>query len=171
MKTKIFILIATLFSFYAVGAKAQSMTDGQIAEILEEANEAEIDAAKIAKDDARNKEVKDFAKHMLSQHEVNKKDAKKIVKKADIDQESSQWSKALKEDAKNKKSLLKKQTNTTFDKTYIDQQVSMHQQLLNDLDQKYIPQAKNPEFKAHLQSTRTHVSEHLERAKSLQSKL
>lgn len=169
MKTK--ILTAAVLSLLAFGAHAQTMTDGQIAEILQTANEAEIDAAELAKDDAKNKEVKDYAKHMISQHEVNKKDAKKIVKKADIDMEKSDWSKALKEDAKNKKSLLKKQKDVAFDKMYIDQQVSMHQQLLNDLDQKYIPQAKNPEFKAHLQSTRTHVNEHLERAKSLQTKL
>ena len=101
----------------------------------------------------------------------NNKEMDKVTKKHDIDDEDSDISKAIKEDGKNKRDLLKKQKDLAFDKMYIEQQVTMHQQLLNDLDQKYIPAAQKPEFKAHLQTTREHVSQHLQKAKELQAKL
>ena len=173
MKSKLLALTIalSLSTVFAVAAHAQSLNDHQIAEIMEEANEAEIDAAKLAKDDAKNGEVKEFAKHMIEQHKMNEKDMKKIVKKNDIDGEKSEMSKALEADAKEKRKMLKKQKDMAFDKMYMEQQVAMHTQLLNDLDQKFIPAAQKPEFKAHLQATRDHVSKHLETAKSIQAKL
>jgi putative membrane protein len=108
---------------------------------------------------------------MIAEHKMNNKDMKKAVKAANIDPEKSEMSKALKEDAKDKKKLLKKQKNMAFDKMYMEQQVTMHTQLLNDLDSKFIPAAQKPEFKAHLQATREHVSKHLEEAKAIQAKL
>ncbi len=171
MKIKFLLLTLVLTSAFSFAAHAQTMNDHQIAEILEEANDAEIDAAKLAKDDASRKEVKNFAKHMIDEHKKNEKETKKIVKKNDIDPEESQWSKTLKENAKANKDMLKKQKGAAFDKMYMEQQVSMHQQLLNDLDQKFIPNATKPEFKTHLQATREHVSKHLEKAKEVQAKL
>lgn len=171
MKIKFLLLAVALSSVFAISVHAQALNDHQIAEIMEEANDAEIDAAKLAKDDAKNAEVKEFAKHMMDEHKMNNKEAKKVVKKNDIDPEKSEMSKALKEDAKNKRAVLKKQKNMNFDKMYMEQQVSMHTQLLNDLDQKFIPAAQKPEFKAHLQATREHVSKHLEQAKAIQAKL
>jgi putative membrane protein len=171
MKIKFFILALALSSTFAVSVHAQALNDHQIAEIMEEANDAEIAAAKLAEDDAKTAEVKQFAKHMIEQHKMNNKDMKKVVKKNDIDPEKTAMSKAIEEDAKNKKSLLKKQKDLAFDRLYMEQQISMHTQLLNDLDQKFIPAAQKPEFKAHLQATREHVSKHLEEAKAVQAKL
>ncbi len=171
MKIKFLLLAAILSSVVSISAHAQALNDHQIAGILEEANEAEIDAAKLAKDDAKNKEVKEFAKHMIEEHKKNMKETDKVAKKNDIDDEDSEMSKAIKEDGKNKRAVLKKQKDLAFDKMYMEQQVTMHQQLLNDLDQKFIPAAQKPEFKAHLQATREHVSKHLQMAKDLQAKL
>ena len=107
MKSKLLALTIalSLSTVFAVAAHAQSLNDHQIAEIMEEANEAEIDAAKLAKDDAKNGEVKEFAKHMIEQHKMNEKDMKKIVKKNDIDGEKSEMSKALEADAKEKRKM------------------------------------------------------------------
>lgn len=172
MKLKIWILaLLVSIAVFSFVSQAQNLSDHQIAEILEEANDAEIEAAKLAKGDATNKEVKEFAKHMIEQHKKNNKETKKVVKKADIDPEESEISKAIKADAKNKKDILKKQRDLAFDRMYMEQQVSMHQQLLNDLDQKYIPAAQNPDFKNHLKVTREHVSQHLEKARALEAKL
>lgn len=168
---KSFLLTFALLSLLSIQVHAQALNDHQIAEILEEANDAEIDAAKLAKSDATNKEVKEFAKHMLEEHKKSNKDTKRVVKKNDIDPEESAMSKAIKEDGKNKRDMLKKQKALAFDKLYMDQQVSMHQTLLNDLDQKFIPAAQKPEFKTHLEATRVHVNAHLEKAKAIQAKL
>lgn len=172
MKIKLVLLSLVLTSLFSVTAHAQALNDHQIAEVMEEAKDAEIDAAKMVKKETNNKAVRDFANHMIVEHEKNLKETKKIAKKNDIDPEDSEMSKAVEADAKNKKKMLKEQKNkVAFDKMYLEQQVSMHTQLLNDLDQKFIPAAQKPEFKAHLQATREHVSKHLEMAKDIQSKL
>lgn len=171
MKTKFTLLAFALTAVMSFAAHAQAMNDHQIAEVLKEANDAEIDVAKMAKKETKNKEVRDFANHMIAEHEKNLKETKKVAKKNDIDPEDSDMSKALEADVKSKKKMLKEQKGPTFDKAYVDQQVAMHTQLLNDLDQKFIPAAQKPEFKAHLQATREHVSKHLEMAKELQTKL
>jgi putative membrane protein len=184
MKLKFLLLALSVAALPVVSLNAQTSTststtstttptlnDHQIAEILEVANDAEISAAKEAEDDAKNAEVKTFAKHMIEEHKMNNKSMKKVVKASDIDPEKSEMSKALKEDSKNKLKMLKKQKDMAFDKMYIEQQVTMHTQLLNDLDSKYIPAAQKPELKAHLQATREHVSKHLDQAKAIQAKL
>ncbi len=174
MKTKIWLLTLalTLGTTYTATARAQAaLNDHQIAEVLEEANDAEIDLADLAEDDAEHKEVKEFAKEMMDSHKMNNKEMKMVLKKAKIKPEESEMSKMVKTDSKNKKDLLKKQKDMAFDKMYMEQQVSMHTQLLNDIDTKFIPATQNAALKTHLEATKVHVKAHLEKAKAIQAKL
>ena len=68
-------------------------------------------------------------------------------------------------------SELKKKKGSDFDKAYIENQVMMHQQVLNDLESKYIPATQNSDFKAFLETTKAHVQEHLTKAQQIQSTL
>lgn len=159
-------------STQTASATAQNgMNEGQIAEVVKTVNEAEIDAAKVAQSKASNKAVKEFAKSMIDEHKKNTKDGKHIMHKADVKAESNEMAKEVKEDAKNKMAALKKVKGAEFDAMYMDQQITMHQQVMNDLEQKYIPAAKNPEFKQYLQTTHEHVAGHLAKAKEIQATL
>lgn len=161
------------FSGYHLTASAQAVapSDGEIVEILKTANETEIDSAKLAKKRAENKEVKDYAQMMIDQHELTNKQSKKITKEENIKKKSNDMAKALKDESKTKMSDLKKKKGSDFDRSYIEQQVTMHQQLLNELDQTLIPSAQNDSLKTFLQSTRDHIQEHLTKAQSLQANL
>jgi putative membrane protein len=166
------LTILGLVLYAAFGnAEIGTPSDNQIAEILKTANKAEIDAAKLAKDRAANSEVRSYAEHMIVEHTQNTKDEKELGKKIDVKPESSDIAKDLKKDAKNKYSELKKNRGSAFDKTYIDQQVALHQQLIKDLDEKLIPAAQNPQMKEFLQTTRTHVEDHLAKAQEIQTSL
>lgn len=171
MKNRFLFLIVAFCLSAVSSVHAQAINEHQIAEILEEANDAEIDAAQLAKSKAHSKEVKNFAAHMIEEHKKNNKETKNVIKKVNIKPEDSAAADQLKEDAKSKMSLLKKQKDSAFDKLYMEQQVAMHTQLLQDLDTKFIPAAQKEEFKAHLQKTREHVSQHLEQAKSIEATL
>ncbi|MEK2645752.1 DUF4142 domain-containing protein [Bdellovibrio sp. BCCA] len=163
------VLASLVIVFSAVHAWA--LSDSEIAEVLMTANEAEIDAGKVAKSKAADKTVKDFAEHMVSEHEENKKEGKKITKDEKISTKSNDTAKDLKKDAKEKLSDLKKRKGKDFDLAYIQNQINMHQQLLTDLEQKYIPQAQNPQFKNFLNETKTHVEQHLAKAKEVEATL
>jgi putative membrane protein len=158
-----------IFSFAGVAQAA--LTDAQIVKIVKTADEVEVDAAKTAKSKASDERVKDFAKQMIEEHKANEKDAKKTAKANNLKPEKSDISKNMEETTKAKVKELKEYKGAAFDKAYMDLQVSMHQQLLNDLDQNYIPNAQNSELKSFLQDTRGHVEAHLNKAKEIQSTL
>lgn len=147
---------------------ADVLNDNQIAEIMKTANMAEIDAAKVAKSKASTEQVKAFAEHMIVEHKQNDKDAKDLAKKESIKPKFNTIAKGIKEDARTEMADLKKLKGTDFDKGYMKMQIAMHQELLNDLDQKFIPAAKNAQFKEFLQTTRTHVAAHLAKAQDVQ---
>ncbi|RZA06379.1 MAG: DUF4142 domain-containing protein [Proteobacteria bacterium] len=152
-------------------AATGTLDDAQIAKIVLTINEGEIDAGKMAKKDAKSKAVKDFAAMMVSEHEKNIKETNAWVKKAGISPADSPISEKLMADAKTSNADLKKTPKAGIDKTYVSQQVMMHEKALNSFDKDLIPSATNPDLKAHLTKTRAAVAEHLEHAKGLQGKM
>ncbi|MBC7466075.1 MAG: DUF4142 domain-containing protein [Bdellovibrio sp.] len=152
----------------AATAMPPAITDNQIAEVMKTANMAEIDAAKVAKSKSKNQQVKEYAEHMIVEHRQNDKDAKILAKKVDIKPKSNDIARGIKKDAKIELADLKKMSGADFDKGYMKMQIGMHQELLNDLDQKFIPAAQNTHFKEFLQTTRTHVAAHLAKAQEVQ---
>lgn len=161
----------TLASLLVFTLNCFALDDSHITEIMKTANTGEIDAGKLAKKRATKDSVKTFAEKMVKEHTENRDKVKEISKDQDIKMADSAESKMLKDDAKMKMKDLKKTKGGEFDKAYIGTQVAMHQQLLDDLDKKLIPQAKNPELKSYLEETRTHVQNHLNDAKTIQSEL
>ncbi len=165
------LFFAPAFGFGQTQAPAEAMalTDNQIAEIIQTANNAEIDAAKMAQGKASHADVKGFAKHMIEGHTQNLKDLKKVEHSEKLKPEASPVAQQLHTDAQNKMTELRKAKGAEFEKAYMASQVAMHTQLLTDLDQKFIPAAKDPEFKTFLQTTREHVQQHLSKAQEIQT--
>jgi putative membrane protein len=79
--------------------------------------------------------------------------------------------KSLETNASNANDELKKADKAAFDKAYLAQQITMHEQALDKLTNMLIPGAKDAAFKAHLEKTRGAVQSHLEHVKTLNSKL
>lgn len=168
------ILIALTF-VSASSAFAQTanpgLSDGEIAKVLVTINQGEVDAAKIAKDKAQNAEVKAFAKMMIDDHKKNEAETKKLIKSLKSDTKDNDIAKSIETNAHNANDELKKADKTAFDKAYLAQQITMHEQALDKLTNMLIPGAKDAAFKAHLEKTRGAVQSHLEHAKTLNSKL
>ena len=169
MKAALVILCAGLLSVGS--ALAQALAEPQITKVMKEANEAEVDAAKLAKKRANNDQVKAFAKKMIDEHEKNEKDVKKVADKKDIGMDRSDASKALHEQAEEQLKGLKKAKDADFDRAYITNQVAMHQDLLNKIDNEFLPAAKTPALKEYLSATREHVKAHLDEAKAIESSI
>jgi putative membrane protein len=169
-----FLMILTLGIFGSVSSNSfaeMPMSDSAISSIMTTANEAEIAAGQTAEKQATHKDVKDFAKHMVTEHTKNKKEGQQLAKKESIKPESNTKSETLKKDADAKLAEMKKLTGPEFDKAYIDEQVTMHKQLLSDLETNLIPAATNAKMKTFLETTKTHVQEHLSKAEKIQTAL
>lgn len=131
------LLLLFLMAFY-VSALAQSMEpvdpsasipEGQVIKILITINEGEMAAAKIAEKYAKDKEVKEYAKLMVSEHKNNTKKTKDLAKSLNINLDDSEVSKVLKKGANESIKNLKKSDRTAFDKSYVAQQIDMHERL------------------------------------------
>ncbi len=145
----------------------QQLTDAQIVSIVDTVHKGEVDQGQLAVRKAKDAQVKQFAQMMTTDHggSMNK------FKQLGITPETTQTSTQLQTDSQNAIQSLSGQTGMDFDRAYMDLQVKEHQQVLNDLDQKLIPNAKNAELKKNLTDLRSKVAEHLQKAEQIQQKL
>ncbi|MGZ3157714.1 MAG: DUF4142 domain-containing protein [Burkholderiaceae bacterium] len=167
------MLFVAASSFAQAPAPAPSapLNDAQIAEIAVTANNADINAGKVAKSKAKNKDVKDFAHEMVIDHSDANKKAAALVSKLKIKPEESAASKSLKEEGADSLKTLKGLKGAEFDKAYIDNEVALHQKVLDSLDNTLIPGAKNADLKNFLTTIRPVIDNHLQHAKKIQASL
>jgi putative membrane protein len=165
------IVVAGLLLVPAAGARAQGVSDAQIASIVVTANQVDIDAGKLAKSSASNGEVKKFAEQMVTDHTGVNKQAVDLVTKLKVTPEDNATSQSLKAGGEKNIANLKGLKGAAFDKAYIDNEVTYHQAVIDALDKTLIPSAKNGELKALLVKVRPAFVAHLEHAKHVQSAL
>jgi putative membrane protein len=172
---RLFVTASALFAVPAfaqqTGGASAAPTDPQIAAIVVAANQADIDAAKLAKKHTKNANVKEFAETMIRDHGSVNKQAKALVKKLDVKPEENPTSKSLEDGEKQNEASLKKLKGTGFDKAYVEHEVAYHQQVLDAINNTLIPNAKNSELKALLEKVAPAIQAHLDHAKKLQSEL
>ncbi|KIF83110.1 DUF4142 domain-containing protein [Noviherbaspirillum autotrophicum] len=171
MKKALITFTIGLSALMSVAAFAQTPNDAQIAGIVVAANTVDIDAGKLAKSKATNKDVKRFAEHMITDHTGSNKKATALVKKLKVKPEESDTSKKLKDDGAANVSKLKGLKGAEFDKAYIENEVTYHQTVLDAIDKTLLPSAKNSELKDLLEKTRPVINDHLQMAKKVQAEM
>jgi putative membrane protein len=159
--------IASLPAF----AQAAAPNDAQIAGIVVAANTVDIDAGKLAQSNGHGKDVKAFAKQMVTDHTGVNKQATALVTKLKVKPEESDTSKSLKDGGAANIAKLKGLKGDAFDKAYVDNEVTYHQAVLDAIDKTLIPNAKNEELKDLLQKVRPAIDAHLQHAKQIQASL
>lgn len=152
-------------------AQGAGPTDPQIAHIVVTANQVDIDAGKFAKGKTRNKDVKAFARQMVTDHTAVNRQATDLAGKLKVKPEANATSESLKKGGDENIASLKKLKGAAFDKAYVDHEVDYHQQVLDAIDKTLAPSAKNEELKALIVKVRPAIAAHLEHAKHLQSQL
>lgn len=165
-------LAASVCLLAAGSAWAQAApNDAQIAGIVVTANTVDINAGKLAQKQSKNKEVKAFAKQMVTDHTGVNKQATALVKKLHVTPEDSDISQGLKDGGQANITKLKGLKGKDFDKAYIDNEVTYHQAVIDALDKTLVPNAKNAELKDTLVKVRPAFVAHLEHAKHIQDAL
>ncbi|MDB5904860.1 MAG: rane protein [Betaproteobacteria bacterium] len=167
------LIIASGFALAASTVAAQSAgpTDPQIAAIVVAANQVDIDAGKLAESKAADKEVKAFARRMVTDHTGVNKQAVALVTKLNVKPEENDTSRSLKSSGEETLKKLKGLKGAEFDKAYVDNEVAYHQTVLDAVDKTLIPSAKNAELKDLLVKVRPAFVAHLDHAKQIQSSL
>jgi putative membrane protein len=165
------LFVGCLIATMAIVARAQTVTDPQIAQIVVTANQVDVDAGKLAESMGTNAEVKAFGKQMVAAHTGVNQQAVALVKKLNVTPEDNPTAQSLKAGGEKNIANLKTLKGAAFDKAYIDNEVAYHQAVLDAVDKTLIPSASNAELKALLVKVRPAFVAHLEHAKQLQSTL
>lgn len=155
----------------SASSEAAAPNDAQIAAIVVAANQVDIDAGKLAKSKAKNKDVKKFAERMITDHTGVNKQAVALVTKLHVKPEENSTSQSLTDGGKKNIEHLKTLKGAKFDKAYVDHEVDYHQAVLDAIDKTLVPNAKNAELKALLVKVRPAIEAHLEHAKQVQASL
>ena len=170
-----------LFSAWALAASAAlaqgspsanaGPTDAQIAHIVVTANQVDIKAGKLAQSKGSDKEVKGFAKQMVTDHTGVNTQATALVKKLKVKPEDNPTSQSLLSGGEDNLKKLKALKGKNFDKAYIDNEVTYHQAVLDAIDKTLVPNTKNEELKGLIVKVRPAFVAHLEHAKMMQTSL
>lgn len=139
--------------------------------LLNVVNDHEVKTAEQAKSKKVTGDVAAYADQMKAEHTKNMADTKALLDKnggapADTPAITEMKSKG---DAETQQ--LAALDGDAYAKAYIDAMVADHTDALSKLDTMLIPAATDDAVKQHLQMTRDHVQQHLDKAKAIQAKL
>ena len=175
LKTSTLILTAlacaSMATAHAQSGSPAALTDPQIAMIAVTADNIDIEAGKLAEKKASHKEVKEFAATMVRDHTAVNGKATALAKKLNVTPEDSATSKSLNSDAADTMKKLEGLSGAEFDKAYVDHEVAYHEAVIGVVTNTLIPNTKNAQLKALLESAGPIFTSHLEHAKHLQASL
>ena len=146
-----------------------ALGDADIANVIHEVNAGEIAAGKIAETKASNADVKAYARDMVQAHTaLDKQDTK-------VSGQTAATNAAIRDSVVNanraaSSELQSANSGAEFDKAYVNGQVQGHQNALSFL-QAAQNQTQNADLKKLIAAAIPDVQKHLDRAKSLQSKI
>ncbi|MBB3814678.1 putative membrane protein [Xanthomonas arboricola] len=127
-------------------------------------NTSEINAANLALQKQVQGGVRDYAMQMVKEHTENNQKMAKWSPDVSAASAKAQMSKG-----KSELATLQKLDAKAFEAAYVTAMVKDHTDALSALDKQLIPAAKTPQVLTHLQTTRSHVADHLAAAKALQA--
>lgn len=167
MRRYVIPAVCFLFVFAGLKLQAQTPSDPQIAQIVQTANQIDIDTAKLALKKSNNPQVKDFANQMISDHEALMKSVADLAKKLNVTPQESDTSKQLKQQAEEETKKLKSLNGAAFNKEYASHEIAFHQAVIDAASKVLIPNAKNPELKSALEGAAPVLQGHKEHAQHL----
>jgi putative membrane protein len=118
-----------------------------------------------------NSDVKSFGRMMVTDHTSVNDKAKALATQLNLTPQESDASRQMKAMQDSLRSTLQGKSGAEFDKAYVNNEVELHQMVLNELDQNLIPNAQNAQLKQLLTDTRPAIAEHLQHARDLQQRL
>jgi putative membrane protein len=149
---------------------AATLTDPNIAAILDAANMTDSSSGAVAATKATDREVRTFGRDMMRDHHALRKMGQDLVKKLNVTPalpagDNSQAAATAWHD-----SLTAMPKGAAFDRAYIDHEVSYHQAVLQTA-QSALGAAQNAELKSLIQKAAPNIQAHLEHAQKIQSRL
>src|SRR5215213_10882731 len=154
----------------AGGAQPGALSDANIVALLDEANMADSASGAYAVTKATNPDVKAFARLMMGEHHALRAQGQQLAKQLNVTPEAPADD-PLKPAAASEMAALKAAPKgAQFDRTYIEQEIGIHQAVL-DLAGKAHDAAQNEQLKKLIEKAKPVIEKHLDQAQGIQKKL
>jgi putative membrane protein len=151
-------------------AGAGTLSDANIVALLDEANKADSAAGALARSKATNADVKAFAQLMMTEHHLLRSKGQELAKKLNLTPQPPANDPVQTAATAEVSALKAAPKGAQFDKTYIDQEVTIHKAVL-DLAEQAHGTTQNAELKQLIETAKPYIERHRDRAEALQKKL
>ncbi|HEX9893979.1 MAG TPA: DUF4142 domain-containing protein [Gemmatimonadales bacterium] len=163
------VAVLTVADIATSQADTPALDDAVILSALAFTHDAEIEVGELGEKKGYAQEVKDMGKSFAAAHKAAKEEVKALGDKLDL-KVGLPDDDPMRKAHDDTKARLGELEGRPFDKAWVDQQVTFHENALEKV-KAMIPTATNEEVKALLGRTQTSVQTHLDAAKGLQTKI
>jgi putative membrane protein len=146
------------------------MTDANIVALLDAANKADSSGGALAAKKATNADVKAFAKLMMSEHHALRVQGQQLAKQLGVEPKAPEKDPLAPYVASEMKALQSTAKGAEFDRTYIDNEVTVHQAVLDVANQARVT-TQTAQLKDLIEKAIPVIRKHLEQAQSIQKQL
>lgn len=146
------------------------MNDANIVAVLDAANASDSAAGQLAATKGTSSDVRSFGKMMVGEHHMLREQGQAVAKKENITPMAPTGDQTQSKGEQTLKMLQDMQKGAAWDKMYIDNEVQVHEQVLQTAKQAH-DQAQNAELKALIEKAQPVIEKHLERAREIQKNL
>jgi putative membrane protein len=165
------VVLSIVMTNTSFSQEKTTLTDPEVASVAVVANQIDISYAEIALKKSKNKQILEFAKRMVTDHNAVIEQAVALVTKLSVTPKDNAVSQSLLEGAKKTKEMLMNAKRKDFDKAYIDNEVAYHKAVITAVRDLLIPESDNEELKGLLETVLPALEAHLGHAEMVQKKL
>jgi putative membrane protein len=151
-------------------APRAGMSDANIVALLDEANKADSSSGAVALKKATRPDVKNFAKLMMSEHHALRAQGQALAKQLGVEPKAPEKDPLAPYAASEAKQLQSTPKGAEFDRTYIDNEVSVHQAVLDFANQARVT-TQTAQLRDLIQKAIPVIQKHLEQAQSIQKQI
>lgn len=146
------------------------LTDANIVALLDAINKADSTGGAVASKKATRAEVKSFAKLMMSEHHALRLQGQQLAKQLGVEPKAPERDPLAPYVASEMKALQSTPKGAEFDRTYIDNEVTIHQALLDMANQARVT-TQTPQLRDLIEQAIPVIQKHLDQAQSIQKQL
>ena len=146
------------------------MTDANIVAILDAANKVDSANGAIALKKATRPDVKAHARLMMSEHHALRAEGQQLAKQLGVEPKPPERDPLAPYAAGETKALQSTPKGAEFDRTYIDNEVSVHQAVLDFANQARVT-TQTPQLRALIEKAVPVIRKHLDQAQSIQKQI
>ena len=146
------------------------LSDANIVALLDDANKADSAAGAVALKKATRPDVKAFAKGMMSEHHALRAEGLALAKQLGVEPKPPEHNPIAPYAASEMKALQTTPKGAEFDRTYIDNEVSVHQAVLDFANMARVT-TQTQQLRDLIQKAIPVIRKHLEQAQAIQKQI